>query len=813
MKITALITGLLYMLVAFTAAAEVKIHGRITGAANGESVAGAIIVLKNATYTAMADDKGFYEIAHVAPGHYSMSVTAVGYKEMVKEIDVTDKDLKLPVAMIADTKVLSEVDVKAKKEQTSGITRLKDVEGTAIYAGKKSEVIVMEDVTANKATNNSRQIYSKIAGLNIWENDGAGIQLGIGGRGLNPNRVTNFNTRQNGYDISADALGYPESYYSPPAEAIDRIEIVRGASSLQYGTQFGGLVNFKLNNGPDNKPFELVSRETVGSWGFLNFFNSIGGSTKKLNYYVYYQHKSGDGWRPNSEFNVNSAYATVTYKANSKLSVTLQYTFMDYLAHQPGGLTDKMFADDPGQSIRNRNWFRVNWNLGAALLDYKISDKLKFNSRFFGLMASRSALGILTYINRADPGGDRDYWTDNYRNWGNESRLLYNYNLGKQTSVLLVGMRYYSGHTERQQGLGNAGSGGSKSDFAFNNPDSLEYSKYTFPNQNLAFFAENIFRINNKISIVPGIRFENIITDANGFYNTVNKDLAGNIIYSSRNQDNRSSKRSFLLGGIGVNYNIAAGMQAYGNISQNYRAINFNDMRVVNPNLQVDPNLQDEKGYSADIGIRGNGALNGILTYDVDFFMINYDNKIGTVLRTDSVTFNIYNYRTNVSQSRHLGLESFVEADIWKWIKGSGAKMKLAVFSNLSLIDARYVNSKEAAYENKKVELAPGVIFKTGINFKTGKLGITYQYAYTSKQYTDATNAEFTTNAINGAIPAYSIMDLSVEYRFSKIFSVYASVNNLLNKMYFTRRADSYPGPGIIPSDARSYYLTLQVKI
>ena len=103
----------------------------------------------------------------------------------------------------------------------------------------------MNDVIGNKSTNNPRQIYAKVAGLNIWENDGAGIQLAIGGRGLSPNRVSNFNTRQNGYDISADALGYPESYYTPPTEAVERIEIVRGAASLQYGTQFGGMINSK----------------------------------------------------------------------------------------------------------------------------------------------------------------------------------------------------------------------------------------------------------------------------------------------------------------------------------------------------------------------------------------------------------------------------------------------------------------------------------------------------------------------------------------------------------------------------------------
>ena len=86
---------------------------------------------------------------------------------------------------------------------------------------------------------------------------GAVCNLGIGGRGLSPNRSSNFNIRQNGYDISADALGYPESYYTPSSEAMDRIEIIRGAASLQYGPQFGGLVNFVMKEGPKKSHLNL----------------------------------------------------------------------------------------------------------------------------------------------------------------------------------------------------------------------------------------------------------------------------------------------------------------------------------------------------------------------------------------------------------------------------------------------------------------------------------------------------------------------------------------------------------------------------
>lgn len=788
-----------------------SISGKVLDIENLQRIAYARVSIEPSGDYAITDSAGLYMLKNVKPGRYTLVANSMGYKQKQEEVTITVKDVKKNFQLAVDALAMDSVVIHGGTTKTFGITRLKDVEGTAIYAGKKSEVIVMSDMTANTATNNTRQIYAKISGLNIFENDGAGIQLAIGGRGLNPNRVTNFNTRQNGYDMSADALGYPESYYSPPGEATDRVEIVRGAASLQYGTQFGGLVNFKLKSAPENKKVEFITRQTIGSWGFYNTSNSIGGTVKKFNYYIFQQYKYGNGWRPNSGFHVNTVYASLGYKPNDKISVTLQYTYMNYLAHQPGGLTDKMFNEDPRQSVRDRNWFRVNWNLAAILFDYKINDHLKFNTRLFGLLANRSALGVLTFINRADPLTNRDLWTDDYKNWGLESRLLYNYNIKSVAGVLLGGVRFYNGFTDRKQGLGNAASSGSKDDFKFDDASGLYYSRYNFPNYNIAVFVENIFHITSKFSVIPGLRFEHIRTKADGFYNIVNKDLAGNIIYNQRIDESRLAPRSFVLGGLGLSYHHSDAVQAYANISQNYRAINFNDMRVVNPNLQVDPNLKDEKGYSADIGLRGDVA--GVFNYDIDFFALKYDNRIGTVLKTDTATFNIYNYRTNVSQSRNLGLESFVELDIYRLIKGPTAKIKLSVFSNLSYIDARYVHSKTTAYENKKVELAPSIVFKSGINFKVAKFALSYQVAYTSGQFTDATNSKFTSNAINGLIPAHYVMDLTADYTVNKFLRFSGTINNISNNKYFTRRADSYPGPGIIPSDGISFYATMQIKI
>ncbi|MET1056195.1 MAG: TonB-dependent receptor, partial [Pedobacter sp.] len=121
-------------------------------------------------------------------------------------------------------------------------------------------------------------------------------------------------------------------------------------------------------------------------------------------------------------------------------------------------------------------------------------------------------------------------------------------------------------------------------------------------------------------------------------------------------------------------------------------------------------------------------------------------------------------------------------------------------------------HAKEAAIQDKKVEFVPPVLFRTGISFGNKRFSSSLQYSFVGKQYSDATNAEITPTAVDGAVPSYQVMDLSMSYNW-KWFTLSGSINNLLDKKYFTRRADGYPGPGILPSDPRGYYMTLQFKL
>ncbi|WP_346755361.1 TonB-dependent receptor [Splendidivirga corallicola] len=793
-------------------AQKVQIEGKVVSKASGEPIEAVEIFIKNSSISTITNKEGKFTIEDLNPGIYELAAFYLGLQSEIVTVKAEGGRYEVNFTMGDWETELDEVEITAEREETNGIRRLRSVEGAGIYEAKKSEVIILDEIVANLATNNSRQAYAKVPGLNIWESDGAGLQLGIGARGLDPNRTSNFNVRQNGYDISADALGYPESYYTPALEAVDHIQVVRGAASLQYGTQFGGLLNFILKKGPKDKPFELTSRQSVGSYGFFNSFNSIGGTKGKINHYTFYQFKRGDGWRPNSNFNSHMAYTNIAYEPSKKLKLGFQYTFMRYLTKQPGGLTDALFNEDPRQSIRNRNWFRVNWNLAAVTADYKFSDRLKLNTRNFLLIGGRDAVGNLGRIDRVDDMQERDLFVDDFRNFGNETRLIFHYGPHNIPSVLLVGSRFYKGFTDRKQGNGTDGS---DANFTFNNPDNLEGSDFDFPSTNVSVFAENIFNISKKVSITPGVRFEYIQTNAEGYFqdkvlvpNPVT-GIAEDSVFSVNETKDRN--RSLILFGLGASYKPTDRVELYGNFSQNYRAINFNDIRVVNPNLTVDPNIKDETGYNFDLGIRGHHQ--NIINFDASIFYLKYNGRIGAILRTDNENFRIFRYRTNIADSRHIGTELFTEVNLLKLIdRYTEASKKIMWFSNVALIDAKYISEENSAIDGNEVELVPSLNIKTGLTFTSNKFKISYQYSYTQEHFSDASNAKLTPSAVEGLIPSYSIMDLSLSYKY-KFMTFESGVNNLLDEHYFTRRAAGYPGPGIIPSDGRTFYFTLQIKI
>ncbi|MDX1446482.1 TonB-dependent receptor family protein [Lishizhenia sp.] len=780
--------------------AQEVLKGNVMDAKTKEVVLSTVVTNLNSGEKTRVDLSGTFSLN--AALEDSIRITATDYDTLIFVLqNFTARNYEIQSQILE----MDDVDIVRDRYEDFDIGIPPVITKSRIHYGK-SEFIPLKNLSGAKSTGNPRELYAKVPGLNIWESDGAGIQVGVGGRGLSPNRTANFNTRQNGYDISADALGYPESYYTPPVEALKEIQITRGSAALQFGTQFGGLLNFVLKDANAERLIDVTSRTTGGSYGYLGTYNRISGGKKRFYYQAYHQYKQGNGYRPNGGFHQHQAFAQIGFKLTENIDWKLEYTKMNYLTQQSGGLTDQQFKEDARQSIRDRNWFAVDWNLMATHFDYEINKKTHLNIRAFGMKSTRESLGFLGKINQADIGGYRKLIYGDFKNYGTEARLMRKYDAKiKSTDIngaLLFGARAYEGHTVSKEGLASAGS---DADFRFNTPEDVDNSNFSFPSRNMALFIDQVVLI-KKWTINAGLRYEYIRSATEGYYYQYNlHPIIGDTIERFQINDSRSTTRNVFLGGAGASYSLKNGAKVYGNVSQNYRAINFNDIRINNPNLTIDTNIQDEYGATFEVGYKG--MIDNYFFIDAGAFYIFYGDKIG--LAPDGLK----RQRTNIGNARNMGVEAVVELDVLKAINRKNKKA-LRVFANLAYIDAKYITSKEASLIGNRVEYVAPFIVRSGLKYKTDKLSLQFQGSYTSDQFSDASNSVNPSgDALYGVIPAYMVFDFSAKYEWNKTFQIEAGMNNVFDAKYFTRRATAYPGPGIIPSNGRSLYLTLQIQL
>ncbi len=668
-----------------------------------------------------------------------------------------------------------------------------------IYAGKKNEVILVDSLDANKAINNTRQILGRIPGLNIVETESSGFTAnGIATRGLNPTQSIEMNTRQNGYNISSDVYGYNESYYLPPMEAVSRIEVVRGAAALQFGPQFGGMVNYVTNDAPKHKPFELNLSQTAGSFGLSNSYASVGGTSEKWSYYGFLQYRTMDGWRPNSSQWQWSGFGKVQYKANDKLTVGLEYSLLRNRIKMPGGLTDSMFKADPRSSFRSRNWLKSPWNVTTAFLQYKWSDRTQLNIKSSFLFSNRALVwrnedGGPEALDIKDPAtGEyvpREVGNEDMHNTTTEIRLLHHYSLFNSEHTLSAGVRYAYAWFKRQGG----GEGTTGTDFNLSITGKYGYDM-NFTTANLAPFVENVFHISPRLSFTPGFRLEYLKNTATGYKKVDTATMNLN--------ENRS--RAIALFGAGLEYKTSVNTNIYANISQAYRPIDYAYLEPFGVTSKIDPNLKDAYGFNADLGYRG--SVNNILSFDIGLFYLSYNKRIGTVL-VNAGTSNEYTLRTNTDKSVHKGIESYVEYNLLKHLNPA-AKKGLSIFQSFAYIDAKYVAGE---FKGNRVEAAAKYVNRVGITYFDTRLSGTFQVNNTGDAYGDATNIKQSSDPVAGYIPAYTVLDLSGTYKLGK-YALKAGINNLTGKAYFTRRTDEYPGPGIIPAIGRSFYVGIAAK-
>lgn len=696
---------------------------------------------------------------------------------------------------------VSPIEITFKKKEVKNLPILPTINGMQLNAAKRTELIKLNSSVANVAENNPRQVFAKIPGISVWEMDGTGNQVSIATRGLNPHRSWEINVRQNGFGLNSDLFGYPEAHYNPPMQAVEQIELVRGAGALQYGQQFGGMLNYIIKDGDTTKPISVETEQTVGSFGLFSNYTAVGGTKGKWQYYAYYNNRSSKGWRENSDYRFDAWHVGVNYSISENMSLHAEVSYMGYVNHFGAGLTDSMFKADPRQSNRNRNYFNPDMYVQGLRWDWQINKNTQLQVAVSAILGQRNSVQFIDIPTVKDSLSPRKVDRDYYNSYSAEVKLLQQYQMFKRKHVLLTGVRLVDNTTLRSQF--GAGTTTDLFDLSLTAPYQLDIK---FQTQAMGVFAENIFTLSDRLFLTVGGRLENNRTQMTGkYFNLRAEDIPVNL------------DRNIVQLGGGIEYRINREIKAFANFAQGYRPVIYSDILPRSPLDRVDENISDAFGSSSEVGIAG--AVNKGLQFNITAFNMVYNNRVGQLILNENG--NTVFLRTNIGNTLSQGAEIYIEVFPLKFARAaqSTSKFGWSVYTSTMYNNAVYTEGKVAKSSNEvvdikdnKLENAPQWISRNGVQMHYAKFSCALQMSYVSETYTDALNTESSANGVNGIVPSYTLFDFNTAYSINKQFSVKAAVNNFLNEMYFTRRAGGYPGPGLLPSDGRSITVTFKAK-
>ncbi|MEH6304328.1 TonB-dependent receptor [Olivibacter sp. CPCC 100613] len=290
---------------------------------------------------APANTQGVFVFKAMKAGHYTIEVSALGFRKYVRDIAVEQQNLVLsPVRLQANNIAIDEVAVYGKYYQNykldsiSGSLRLR----TSILELPQNIQVISSDIMADQ------QVFDIVDGItrNIsgatrqghWDNQYANIRM----------RGSKIPAFRNGMNIEAS--------WGPTAEdvsMIERIEFVKGPAGFMLASgEPGGFYNV-VTKKPSGQQKGSVSFN-MGSFstyrGALDFDGKLSQDGKLLyRFNVAAQQK--DYFTKYNYSNRVAVAPVLTYKVDTATSITMEYTYQGstYLANGNYTFSPKQFAD------------------------------------------------------------------------------------------------------------------------------------------------------------------------------------------------------------------------------------------------------------------------------------------------------------------------------------------------------------------------------------------------------------------------------------------------------------------------------------
>ncbi len=679
---------------------------------------------------------------------------------------------------------------------TGDRTRLPDVSGTLIFAGKLGDVARLDQLPP-VPNRNLRVALADIPGILVSEvSNGSWASLSYRGLG-EPHESWNILTLQDAIPAVPDMYSYPAAYFIPPLEAVERIEFIRGASGLLYGPQPGGAINYVMKGPRRERGVEAQARIGAGSWNAINGLASIGVSDGRLAADGLVQYANGDGPRRVNSDNDQLTARLRGHVLGDDLTLTLALDYYQGKHGEPGGLSQARMDADRRDSSTPFDRVRIQRFAPSLGLEWQLDDATQMTARAFYSRFEREswrqAGGSFGQVTPAANVIVRQLQA--FDTAGIDVRLRRDFGSNGQHSLTVGAL----GHTSNAPVTVDKGT--SNADFVgLAGP----VARVARTGDAAALFGEVKLGF-GALQIVPGFRLERLRQRVVESLDLALGSATGGPPGAANGPlGNRRNISNVALWGIGVTYDASDNVRLVANASRGFKPLLYND--GVTFQAGIDAAGTFEASYAVTLEAAVQAQLHKAVRLDAGLFRVTFDDQVGFLAGPLAAAppFGAVGAggarRQNVGSMRNQGIDLAARIDILGPDGLATAADTLRLSANLQLLDATFTRGAAAGFTP---QYAPGHLLRATLAH-IGRSGSRAALTFTSvgaQQGADNNVADF-------RLGAYQLADASVEWPIGGGFTVGAALNNLFDERYAPRVRPG-GGGGFDPGLPRNFMLSV----
>jgi iron complex outermembrane receptor protein len=584
---------------------------------------------------------------------------------------------------------------------------------------------------------------------------GGDIRISIRGSGIgNANHNRGLLIAQDGVPLN-EADGYGDSQIADPL-SVRFTEVWRGGNALRFGgALLGGAINMVTPTGRD-AGYRGQLRLEGGSFGLAREHAAFAGQSGPWDLYVAATNQTAQGWRPQSQQNIQFAALNLGRSFGADREVRLVVNGSNINQEIPGALTWTQFQANPRQAApanyandqgRNQRGLR-----GSLRTRWRLDENTVFEGAVYAVWKDLDH-PIFQVIDQES------------RNWGAFGRLIWNGEVGGLRADAFAGVWLREGDLDSHFYLNLKGARGALQSISYQNAQASDV------------FGEGRLFVTDRLAVVGGAT-----------WGTAKRDYQSVAVPGAPSTFNLTASKDYgwVAPRVGLLWEDAYGVQVFANVTKSVEPPNFGSMSPTNTGFAP---IRAQDAWTAEIGTRGR---RGAFTWDVTFYRAWLDRE----LLQFTVGPNIPASTFNAGKTLHQGLEAALD-----WRFSAGWRLR----QTYTWSDFRF--DGDAQYGNNRLLIVPEHFYRAELRYEHAAgwfVAPSLEWS-ASDIWVDYRN---TTKA-----PSYAVVNLSAGWTLNSRLSVFVDLRNLADKAYVSNvQAAIAAGPATAaywPGDGRSVFAGL----